>query len=84
MVLVGAAILVTGCQVLSPPSREEVQRQALANLTLTEPWKAGGSSDAVQDQWLADFNDAQLNALNLKQAELHGDWNYAILPRRKK
>jgi hypothetical protein len=28
--------------------------------------------------------DAELNALNLKQAELHGDWNYAILPRRGK
>jgi hypothetical protein len=28
-------------------------------------------------------SDAQLNALNLKQAELHGDWNYAIYPRRK-
>jgi len=28
--------------------------------------------------------DAQLNALNLKQAELHGDWNYAIFPRRTK
>jgi hypothetical protein len=28
--------------------------------------------------------DAQLNASNLKQPELHGDWNYAILPRRRK
>ena len=28
--------------------------------------------------------DVQLNALNLKQAEFHGDWNYAILPQRKK
>jgi hypothetical protein len=28
--------------------------------------------------------DAELNALNLKQAEFHGEWNYAILPRRRK
>ena len=28
--------------------------------------------------------DAELNALNLKHAEFHGDWNYAILPRHKK
>jgi Rhodopirellula transposase DDE domain len=28
--------------------------------------------------------DAELNALNLKQAEFHGDWNYAILPQRRK
>jgi hypothetical protein len=27
--------------------------------------------------------DAQFNALNLKQAQFHGDWNYAILPRRR-
>jgi len=29
-------------------------------------------------------SDAQLNAVNLKQSEFHGDWNYAVLPRRKK
>jgi NodT family efflux transporter outer membrane factor (OMF) lipoprotein len=63
VVLVGTAMLVAGCQVLSPPSREELQQQALANLALTQPWKAGGSSDGVQDQWLASFDDAQLNAL---------------------
>jgi hypothetical protein len=28
--------------------------------------------------------EAELKALNLKQAEFHGDWNYAILPRRRK
>ena len=28
--------------------------------------------------------DAQINALNLKHAAFHGDWNYAILPQRKK
>jgi hypothetical protein len=30
------------------------------------------------------ITDAQFNALNLKQAEFHGDWNYAILPQRRK
>jgi Rhodopirellula transposase DDE domain len=30
------------------------------------------------------ITDAEFNALNLKQAEFHGDWNYAILPRRRK
>jgi transposase len=30
------------------------------------------------------ITDAQLNALNLKQAQFHGDWNYAVLPQRKK
>ena len=30
------------------------------------------------------ISDAELQALNLKQAPFHGDWNYAMLPRRKK
>lgn len=30
------------------------------------------------------ISDTEFHALNLKQAEFHGDWNYAILPRRKK
>jgi hypothetical protein len=29
-------------------------------------------------------SDAEISALNLKHAEFHGDWNYVILPRRKK
>ena len=30
------------------------------------------------------ISDAELNALNLKQGTFHCDWNYAIVPRRKK
>ena len=30
------------------------------------------------------ITDAELNALNLKQAAFHGDWNYALLPQPKK
>jgi hypothetical protein len=30
------------------------------------------------------ISDVELNALNLKLAEFHGDWNYAILPRGRK
>jgi transposase len=30
------------------------------------------------------ITDTELNALNLKQATFHGDWNYALLPQRKK
>ena len=29
-------------------------------------------------------SDAEFNALNLKHAAFHGDWNYAILPPRRK
>ena len=30
------------------------------------------------------ISDTELNALNLKHAPFHGEWNYALLPRRKK
>ena len=30
------------------------------------------------------ITDTELNALNLKHAAFHGDWNYALLPQRKK
>lgn len=32
----------------------------------------------------AKFVDGELAAVNLKRADFHGHWNYAILPRRKK
>lgn len=30
------------------------------------------------------ISDTELNALNLKQSQFHGDWNYALLPRPNK
>lgn len=29
------------------------------------------------------IDDAEMNALNLKLAQFHGEWNYALLPKRK-
>ena len=30
------------------------------------------------------ITDAELSELNLKLAKFHGDWNYTLLPQRKK
>lgn len=57
------AILFAGCQTKSPPTRAEIQQQALPNIALTNAWKAGGVPGVIQDNWLATFNDDQLNAL---------------------
>src|SRR5277367_2147722 len=57
------AILFAGCQTKSPPTRAEIQQQALPNIALTNAWKAGGAPGVIQDDWLATFNDEQLNAL---------------------
>jgi NodT family efflux transporter outer membrane factor (OMF) lipoprotein len=55
---------VAGCRVKNPPTRDKVQRDALPNVTLTEPWKARAPlAGAVPDDWLASFNDPQLTAL---------------------
>ncbi|MDD5141302.1 MAG: efflux transporter outer membrane subunit [Verrucomicrobiales bacterium] len=57
------AVLFAGCRTKSPPSLAEIQRQALPNIALTNAWKAGGAAGLIQDDWLATFNDEQLNAL---------------------
>ncbi len=66
-VLLGV-ILFAGCKTDSPPTRAEIQQLALTNnnIVLTNAWKAGGTvsnTNAIQDNWLATFNDDQLNAL---------------------
>jgi outer membrane protein, multidrug efflux system len=65
--LLGAALL-SGCATRQPPTRAEIQEQArtLANVDLIAPWKAGAaarSSDPIADNWLASFDDPQLDAL---------------------
>jgi len=56
-------VLAAGCQTKSPPTRAEIQQQALPNITFPDAWKAGGETGAIHDNWLAGFNDAQLDAL---------------------
>jgi multidrug efflux system outer membrane protein len=56
-------VLAAGCQTKLPPTSAEIQKQALANITLPAAWKAGGNTGNISDYWLATFNDAQLDAL---------------------
>lgn len=65
--LLGAVL--TGCATKQPPTRAEIQQQAgtLATMDLTSPWKAApsttDSSGPIIDNWLASFDDPQLDAL---------------------
>jgi len=61
-VFLGTA-LIAGCAVKSPPTRAEIQKQALTEFALPAAWKAGGDAGSIADNWLTAFNDAQLNAL---------------------
>lgn len=58
-------LLIAGCATKEPPTIGEIHEQSgtLAEMSLTAPWKAAGTSGAITDNWLASFDDAQLNAL---------------------
>lgn len=63
--LLGVGML-AGCATKSPPTTAEIRQQSgtLTNLTLTQPWKAAPvATNAIRDNWLATFGDAQLDAL---------------------
>lgn len=65
LVLIGAAALLAGCATESPPTTEEIRELSgtLGNLPLDEAWKVDAAAGPVADNWLASFEDAQLNAL---------------------
>lgn len=59
-----SAALMAGCIAGAPPKPEEIRHQGLGGAALDHPWKSGEPAQgAVQDNWLASFNDATLNAL---------------------
>lgn len=60
-----AACLVCGCATEAPPDFDEIRQQTgtLANLSPERQWAAGGGAGQVADNWLATFDDEQLNAL---------------------
>jgi outer membrane protein, multidrug efflux system len=60
---VALCLLATGCATKPPPSRTEIQQQALTNFTMPAAWKAGGENGSIEANWLAQFHDAQLDAL---------------------
>ena len=55
----------SGCATKAPPTRAEIQKQAgaISALTPESTWKAGGAEGNISDNWLASFNDPQLDTL---------------------
>jgi len=57
------ALALAGCALKSPPSREDVGKQALPNLHPPQKWVEPAAAGAASaDSWLAAFHDAQLDA----------------------
>ena len=71
--LIVCATLVAGCALKTPPAREEVVSRTLTNLTLPAQWTAAAvSQDPAVGNWLASFQDAQLEAL-VAEAFVHNN-----------
>jgi NodT family efflux transporter outer membrane factor (OMF) lipoprotein len=60
-----ATVLLAGCATKDAPTRAEIQEQSgtLATVNAAGAWKAGAAEGQIADNWLASFDDAQLNAL---------------------
>jgi outer membrane protein, multidrug efflux system len=65
LALLTCTLFVAGCATKSPPTRAEIQQQSatISALTPASAWKAGGANGSIADNWLATFNDPQLDAL---------------------
>ncbi len=58
------AVLAGGCALQSPPTGEELNREAFDPMVPPAAWTAVGATDgAVEEGWVASFGDEQLNAL---------------------
>ena len=57
------ALLSQGCATAPPPSRDEIQRQALRDTAVPSTWSSSASAGEVADNWVASFGDPQLDAL---------------------
>src|SRR4029077_20435079 len=58
------AVLASGCRTQPPPTGAEIRQSALPQVVMPQAWKAASTPEgAIQDDWLASFDDAQLTAL---------------------
>ena len=68
--------------------RPLVSHDVVINLIANTTTKAGLKLQAELDEGTyptgIKVSDRELSAVNLKRAQFHGEWNYALLPRRKK
>jgi outer membrane protein TolC len=63
MLCAGLCTLAPAVQTKAPPAGAEIRQQALRTIALPTAWKAGGDAGPIADNWLASFNDPQLDAL---------------------
>jgi len=75
---VAVALCAAGCALQPPPKPEETRAQALGATEVEKPWRAAEPvAGTVQDNWLASFGDAQLNALVAEAVQRNPDLRVA-------
>ena len=62
-ILVGSLTILSGCALKDPPDHAQVTHDALPNVPIPEAWQSAAGAGGVEDQWLATFADATLDAL---------------------
>lgn len=67
-----------------PLVSHEVVINLIANTTTKTGLKIRAELDRGNYPTGIKIDDAEMNALNLKLAPFHGEWNYTLLPKRKK
>jgi NodT family efflux transporter outer membrane factor (OMF) lipoprotein len=73
-----AALIGSGCAIQPPPSAEQTRSDALGGLDVNSPWRAGERSDApLQDRWIEQYGDRQLNALVAEALSYNADLRVA-------
>jgi NodT family efflux transporter outer membrane factor (OMF) lipoprotein len=71
------ALLVAGCALAPPPEREALRKDALPNTAVPAHYTAGGSSAAVQYDWIREFRDPELEALVAEAVAYNADLRVA-------
>jgi NodT family efflux transporter outer membrane factor (OMF) lipoprotein len=74
---VSLVALVSGCALAPAPDHEAVRKDALPNVVVPANYAAGGNPNAVQDAWLAEFRDRELETLVAEALAYNADLRVA-------
>jgi NodT family efflux transporter outer membrane factor (OMF) lipoprotein len=74
LLILAAPLALGACSLKSPPSREQLAREAMRNTQVPPAWTKGTTArDGVAGDWLAGFGEPRLNALVAEALEYNSD-----------
>jgi NodT family efflux transporter outer membrane factor (OMF) lipoprotein len=77
ILVLAAALALAGCALKVPPDAKQLTATELDHAALPAGWKAGGTAGAVQDRWLASFDDPRLLPLAEEALRYNNDLRLA-------